>query len=305
MNAKSQAVRCCAGVCLSLLVVTTCAAQEKQGKKDTGTRVILLGTGNPNPDPNHSGPATAIVVNGAVYLVDCGPGIVRRAAAAGLPMPELKRVFVTHLHSDHTAGLSDLILTPWVLERVAPLEAYGPPGLKKMTEHIVAAYEEDIEMRVKGLEGANATGYKVTAHEIQPGVVYKDANVTVKAFQVPHGSWKFAYGYRFETKDRIIVISGDTTFTRDMITQARGTDLLIHEVYCEAGFATRSEQWKKYHRSFHTSSRDLARIAAEAKPKLLVLYHVLLWGQSEGQLLKEIQEIYKGPVAIGKDLQVF
>ncbi len=295
-------VRCCAALFLSLLVAAACAAQDK---KESGTRVILLGTGTPNADPDHSGPATAIVVNGAVYLVDCGPGIVRRAAAAGLPMPELKRVFITHLHSDHTAGFSDLILTPWVLERTAPLEAYGPLGLRKMTEHIVAAYQEDIDMRVKGLEGANPTGYKVNAHEIQPGVVYKDANVTVKAFQVPHGSWKYAYGYRFETKDRFIVISGDTTFTRDMIEQARGVDLLIHEVYCEAGFATRSEQWKKYHRSFHTSSRDLARIAAEAKPKLLVLYHVLLWGQSEGQLLKEIQEIYKRPVAVGRDLQVF
>ncbi|HEV8384556.1 MAG TPA: MBL fold metallo-hydrolase, partial [Candidatus Acidoferrales bacterium] len=108
-----------------------------------------------------------------------------------------------------------------------------------------------------------------------------------------------------ETKDRTIVVSGDTTFSRGMIEQARGADLLIHEVYCEVGFATRSEQWKKYHASFHTASRDLARIAAEAKPKLLVLYHVLLWGQTEAQLMKEIREIHKGPVAVGRDLQVF
>jgi len=220
-------------------------------------------------------------------------------------MEELKRVFITHLHSDHTLGYADLIFTPWVLERSAPLEAYGPPGLKKMTEHIVAAYQEDIAIRTKGLEGANATGYKVNAHEIQPGVIYKDANVAVKAFRVPHAAWKHAYGFRFETKDRTIVISGDTTASKEIIEQARGADILIHEVYCEAGFATRSEQWKKYHSSFHTASRDLARIAAEARPKLLVLYHVLLWGTSEEQLLAEIREIYKGPVAVGKDLQVF
>lgn len=301
MNLKSRTMRWCAGACLALLAVA-CTAQ---GKREVGTRVILLGTGNPNADPERSGPATAMVVNGSIYLVDCGPGAVRRAAAAGLKVEDLKRVFVTHLHSDHTAGYADLILTPWVLERAAPLEAYGPPGLKKMTDHIVAAYEEDIEMREKGLEGANPTGYKVNAHEIQPGVIYKDANVMVKAFRVPHGAWKFSYGFRFETKDRTIVISGDTTFTRDMIEQARGVDVLVHEVYCEAGLATRSEKWKKYHAAFHTASRDLARIAAEAKPKLLVLTHVLLWGQSEGQLLKEIQEIYKGPVAVGKDLQIF
>jgi ribonuclease Z len=302
MSAKWRIVRGCAGVLLALLMALPCTAQEK---KQAGTRVILLGTGNPNPDPDRAGPATAIVVNGAVYLVDCGPGVVRRAAAAGLDMTRLSRVFITHLHSDHTAGFSDLILTPWVMERATPLEAFGPPGLKNMAEHIVAAYQEDIEMRTKGLEGANATGYKVIAREIQPGIAYQDANVRVKAFRVPHGSWKYAYGYRFETKDRTIVVSGDTTFSRGMIEQARGADLLIHEVYCEVGFATRSEQWKKYHASFHTASRDLARIAAEAKPKLLVLYHVLLWGQTEAQLMKEIREIHKGPVAVGRDLQVF
>lgn len=289
---------------LAFFLVVLASAGGAQEKPANGTKVILLGTGNPNADPERSGPATAIVVNGAIYLVDCGPGIVRRAAAAKLPMEELKRVFITHLHSDHTAGLSDLILTPWVLDRTAPLEAYGPPGLKSMSKHIVAAYQEDIQMRVKGLEGANPTGYKVNAHEIQPGVVYKDANVTVKAFRVLHGSWKYAYGYRFETKDRTILISGDTTFTREMIEQARGVDLLIHEVYCEAGLAAREPKWQKYHSSFHTASRDLAKIAAEAKPKLLVLYHALWWKSSEEQLLKEIREVYKGPVAVGRDLQV-
>jgi ribonuclease Z len=238
-------------------------------------------------------------------LVDCGPGVVRRAAAAGLKMEELKRVFITHLHSDHTLGYPDLIFSPWVLEREAALEAYGPPGSKAMTEHILAAYKEDIEIRTKGLEQANTTGYRVNAHEIQPGVVYQDANVTVRAFRVTHGSWEYAFGFRFETKDRTIVISGDTTFTREMVEQARGADLLIHEVYCEAGLAQRPAKWQKYHSNFHTASRDLARIAAEAKPKLLVLYHVLLWSASEEQLLKEIREIYRGPVAVGKDLQVF
>lgn len=290
---------------LACFLTVLASAGSAQEKPASGTKVILLGTGTPNAEPERSGSATAIVVNGAIYLVDCGPGVVRRANAAKLPIAELKRVFITHLHSDHTAGFSDLILTPWVLERTAPLEVYGPPGLKNMSEHIVAAYAEDIEMRAKGLEGANPTGYKVNAHEVQPGEIYKDANVTVKAFRVPHGAWKHAFGYRFETRDRTIVISGDTTASREMVKQARGVDVLIHEVYCEAGFDTRSEKWKKYHASFHTASRDLARIAAEAKPELLVLYHVLLWGQSEGQLMKEIQEIYKGPVALGKDLQVY
>ena len=162
-----------AGWLLCFLVVL-CSDGRAQETPASGTKVILLGTGTPNPDPERAGPAMAIVVNGSVYLVDCGPGIVRRAAAAGLKMPDLKRVFITHLHSDHTAGFSDLIFSPWVLERAAPLEAYGPPGLQNMSEHILAAYAEDIEMRIKGFEGANPTGYKVNAHEIQPGTIYED-----------------------------------------------------------------------------------------------------------------------------------
>lgn len=304
-------MRSCAQKLLLLIVLGVCSVDcQTQGKgvqdrPPSGTQVILLGTGNPNSDPARSGPATAIVVNGEAYVVDCGPGVVRRAAAAGIAMPQLKRVFITHLHSDHTLGYADLIFSPWTLRRAAALEAFGPPGLREMTEHILAAYREDIEIRTKGGEPANLTGYKVNVHEIQPGVVHKDANVTVKAFAVPHGAWKHAYGFRFETADRTIVVSGDTTFSPAMIEQARGVDVLVHEVYSEAGFATRTPEWKAYHSKYHTASKDLARIAAEAKPKLLVLYHVLLWGTPEEQLLKEIREIYSGRVVIAKDLDVF
>lgn len=269
------------------------------------TRVILLGTGTPNPDPDRSGPATAIVVGDSVYLVDCGPGIVRRAAAAKLKMPELKRVFLTHLHHDHTSGLSDLIFTPWTLERTDPLDLYGPPGSAAMAKNILAAYAQDVRLRLDGLEPANTTGHKVTAHDVKPSVIYKDPNVTVRAFAVPHGSWKHAYGYRFETPDKVIVISGDTTKSDEIARQSAGADILIHEVYSEVGLANRPPEWQKYHTAFHTSSRDLARIAAQAKPKLLVLYHVLRWSQSEAGLLAEIAEIYKGKVLIAKDLDVF
>ena len=158
------------------------------------TRVILLGTGTPNAEPDRSGPALAITVNGQAYLVDCGPGIVRRAAAAhragieALAVQRLNRVFITHLHSDHTVGYSDLILTPWVLGRERPLEAYGPPGLTGMTEHVLKAYAEDIQIRIEGLERANAEGCKVNVHEIEAGVIYQDHNVRVTAFPVKHGS---------------------------------------------------------------------------------------------------------------------
>ncbi len=269
------------------------------------TQIVLLGTGTPNADPQRSGPAVAIVVNGTPYLVDCGPGVVRRAAAAKIEAKKLNRVFITHLHSDHTLGYPDLILSPWTLERTEPLEAYGPRGLAGMTKHILKAYEQDIDIRLHGLEPSNKTGYRAVAHEIKPGVVYKDANVTVKAFAVKHGAWKQAFGFRFETPDRTVVISGDTTAADAVVESCNGCDVLIHEVYSTAGFARRTPDWQKYHSNFHTSSQELAELAAKARPGLLVLYHQLFWGTAEEDLLKEVTRVYKGKVVSAHDLDVF
>jgi ribonuclease BN (tRNA processing enzyme) len=283
-------------------------AQHSNGMK---SQVVLLGTGTPNADPLRSGPAVAIVVNETPYLVDFGPGVVRRAAAAAqagvtaLRVENLKRAFVTHLHSDHTAGYADLILTPWVLGRDEPLDVYGPPGIQEMTSHILAAYEQDIRIRLDGLEPANDAGYRVNAHVIEPGVIYQDSNVTVEAFPVKHGNWEHAFGFVFQTADRKIVISGDTAPTESVVEHCDGCDVLVHEVNSMAGFQTRPPEWQRYHRSFHTSSGELAEIAAKARPGLLILYHQLLWGSSEEELLAEIREQYDGKIVSGNDLDVF
>jgi ribonuclease BN (tRNA processing enzyme) len=253
----------------------------------------------------------AIIVDDTPYLVDFGPGVVRRAAAAyrsgvkALAMPKLTRAFVTHLHSDHTAGYPDLIFTPWVLEREQPLEVYGPKGLKAMTKHILKAYQDDINIRLNGLEPANETGYRVKVSEIKPGVIYTDKNVTVRAFLVKHGSWPQAFGYRFDTPDRSIVISGDCAPSESVVNNCNGCDVLIHEVYSQAGFATRSPVWQRYHSSFHTSSRELGEIAAKAKPGLLILYHQLFWGTSDEKLVDEVRQFYNGRVVSGTDLAIF
>jgi ribonuclease BN (tRNA processing enzyme) len=274
----------------------------------------MLGTGNPRPDPDRSGPSVAVVVNDTPYIVDFGPGVVRRAAAAfrkgvaGLTMPKLKTAFVTHLHSDHTVGYPDLIFTPWVLGRKEPLEVYGPTGLKAMTEHILAAYAEDIDIRTNGLEHGNRTGYKVNAHEIKPGVIYKDENVTVKAFLVHHGSWREAYGYRFETPDKVVVISGDCAPSQSVIDNCDGCDVLLHEAYTQAGYDASAEDWRKYVTNFHTSTKELGELATKAKPKLLVLYHQLLFGGAtitEEVLLKEMRQFYGGNVVSAHDLDIY
>ena len=214
------------------------APQESAAARNT--LVVMLGTGTPNPDPERSGPAVAIIAGGKPYLVDCGPGVVRRAEAAfltgvsALDMPNLTRLFVTHLHSDHTAGYADLILTPWVLEREEPLEVYGPPGICSMTDHILAAYAEDIDVRIHGSQPQNESGIQVNAHEIEAGEIYRDENVTVTAFPVVHGDWAHAFGYRFDTTDRAIVISGDTVATDAVVDACSGCDVLVHEVYAAA-----------------------------------------------------------------------
>lgn len=276
------------------------------------TQVVLLGTGTPNADPERSGPATAIVVNDTPYLVDFGPGLVRRAAAAygngvtGLAVNKLNLAFATHLHSDHTVGLSDLLFTPWVLDRKDPLQVYGPRGVRAMIKHIQRAYAADIQIRLHGGEPSNKTGWQAIAHEIKPGVVYKDQNVTVIAFRVKHGRWKEAFGYRFVTPDRTIVISGDCAPSEAIIEQCNGCDVLVHEVYSQAGFQKRPPAWQQYHSRYHTSTVELATIAAKAKPGLLVLTHQLFWGTSEADMLREIREAgYQGKVASGRDLAVY
>lgn len=276
-----------------------------------GTRVVMLGTGNPSADPERSGPAVAVVVNDRAYLVDCGPGVVRRAAAAekngvaALKVTDLKTVFITHLHSDHTLGYPDLIFSPWVLGRGEPLEAYGPRGLRKMTAHIEKAWSEDVRVRRQGLEQANASGYKVNVHEIRPGVVYRDANVTVTAFPVKHGIWKEAYGYTFQTRDRKIVISGDTAPTDEVVKACEGCDVLLHEVFNPHGAELNDQHWKEYFATFHTSPEELGEIARRARPKLLVVYHQVLEKLPETDLTEQIKQAYKGNWVSAKDLGIY
>src|SRR6266576_2421028 len=223
-------------VLVPMLLTASLAAGQPQTAAASKTRIVLLGTGNPGPDPDRSGPATAIVVNDTAYLIDFGPGVVRRASAAfldkgikALEPTKLRVAFVTHLHSDHTVGYSDLIFTAWTIGRRVPLEVYGPKGLKAMTEHLLEAYRVDIETRTNpdGNQRGFPEGHNVNAHEISPGVVYKDANVTVTAFATKHAME--SYGYRLDTSDRSIVISGDTNPVEATINACNSCDVLIHE----------------------------------------------------------------------------
>jgi len=280
--------------------------------KSKDTQVVILGTGTPNINPRRFGACVAIIVNGKPYLVDFGPGTVQQASAAyeagikALAMQNLTIAFLTHIHSDHTAGFADLILTPWILGRTQPLRVFGPPGIIAMSNHILSAYRRGIRMRIEGAEKADPSGYKVFSEEIKPGLIYEDDNVKVKAFPVKHGAFQYAFGYRFETPSRIIVISGDTIPTESLIANATGCDILIHEVYSMAWFQSHSPKDQKYHASSHTSSLELAEIANRTRPRLLVLTHQLMQPEeTEQDLLNEVRRHYKGKVAYGRELNVF
>jgi ribonuclease BN (tRNA processing enzyme)/acetyl esterase/lipase len=315
---------------LETIVPRGLTSQETE-KSTSRTRVILLGTGTPVPDPDRSGPATAIVVDDHAYLVDFGPGVVRRAELAALtrniPAVEpgnLKVAFVTHLHSDHTAGYSDLILTGWTSGRTVPLEVYGPSGVQSMTEHIVQAYRVDIETRTNadGNQRRFPNGWRVNAHEIKAGVIYKDDKVTVTAFATKHAME--SYGYRFDTPDRRIVISGDTNPVEETIKFCDSCDILIHEAQPLQLLAKMPESIQSFVAKYHTTTEQLAELATRAKPKLLVIYHTVsfppgiapprllppkggadaLYASPE-MLQKEIGSRYSGKFVIGKDLDVY
>ncbi len=272
--------------------------------------LVLMGTGTPNAEPKRSGPALAIVVNGDAYVVDCGPGLVRQATTAhamgveALAVHKLRRAFITHLHSDHTAGYPDLILTPWVLERSVPLQVYGPAGLRAMTDHILSAYQADIQERLNGLEPANEAGYLVEVSEIEEGRVYEDDRLRVDACRAEHGAWP-AFSYRFTAAGRSVVISGDTAPHDRMLAFYADCDILVHEVYSAAGLESRPDEWKRYHSAVHTSSHELGAIARDTKPKTLVLTHQLLWGESPESLIRDISAEYSGAIVVGKDLDRF
>ena len=278
----------------------------------TTARVVLLGTGTPIPDPERSGPSLAIVVNGMSYVVDAGPGVVRRAVAAALRdsisalrAPNLRYLFLTHLHSDHTLGVPDIMLTPAVMHRKGPLTVYGPPGTRAMVDRILEAYREDIDLRVHRLERGDPEAYRIIVHEVKVGIVYRDSNVTVRAFRVPHGSWPTALGYRFDAHGRSIVISGDTRPSDAVVDACRGCDVLVHEVYSKKGFDRLDSASRRYHSTFHTSALELGDLATRARPKLLLLTHILFFGETADEIVGETRSRYTGQVVAGADLAVY
>ena len=275
------------------------------------THFFVLGSGTPNPNPERMGSAYLVLADDTPYLFDFGSGVVRRVAALSsewggnfskLDVTQLEYAFLSHIHSDHTLGLADLIITPWIMGRDKPLKIFGPEAAKDMADHIIKAYQPDIDYRIYGTQPQNDKGYKAIFTSIEEGVIYEDKNIMVTAFLNDHGDLAESYGFLIQTDDKTILISGDTGPSANLLRYGKEVDILVHEVYSQAGFEKKEPDWKIYHKAHHTSPSELAKIAKKLNPKTLVLSHILFWGSSEGEVLEEIMKDYDGKVILADDL---
>ena len=292
-------------ILLLLLLISTASAS---------TKLFILGTGTPNPNPERMGSSYLVLANDEPYLFDYGTGVVRRIASfspswggeyQALEVENLKYAFLTHIHSDHTLGLADLIITPWIMGRSEPLKIFGPKGAKYMHTNIIKAYQPDIDYRIYGTQPQNSTGYKVIFNELKDKFVYQDENIKVTAFSNDHGDLQESYGFLIETIDKRILISGDTAMSKNLISYGEDLDYLIHEIYSQKGFDNKTPDWQKYHQAHHTGPKEVAEIANLLQPKSLILSHILFWGSSEQEILDEVKTFYSGKIIVAEDGMIF
>ena len=265
--------------------------------------VLLLGTGYPRPDPEHAGPSTMVIAGDAWFVVDAGRGATMRIAATELKYANLRGVFLTHLHSDHTAGLPDLFNTSWQFGRKkVPLELYGPRGTKKLANAMLDFFEEDIHLRRDVLERHPAAGATIRSHIVREGVVFDDGNVKVTAFAVDHRPVEHAFGYRFESGGRTVVLSGDTRPTENLVRYAKGADVLVLEAYLPEHFlrVDTPEVAARLMR-YHTSAEEAGELAQRAGVKKLVLTHLIPAG-SDDVFRERAGRAFKGEIVAGRDL---
>jgi ribonuclease BN (tRNA processing enzyme) len=255
------------------------APGSAQGAK---TRLILLGTGGgPRPRTTSAGSAQVIVANGTAYVIDCGDGVARQLVFASVPLPSLRHVFITHQHSDHTADYGNLIWLSWAAGLRTRVDTWGPPPLDEMTRLFLQMNAADIKTRIAD-EGRVPLAPLVHVHELKEGgLVMEDENMRVTAGLVVHPPVTPSFAYRFDARDRSIVISGDTAKSENLIKLAKGADVLVHEAMYEPAIdrlvakVPNATTLKKHIIESHTTPEDCGRVAAAAGVKTLVLSHLV------------------------------
>jgi ribonuclease BN (tRNA processing enzyme) len=269
------------------------------------SRLILLGTaGGPTPKIRASAPAQIIVIGDRGYLIDCGNGVARQMARAGV-FRTLRHVFITHHHSDHNADYGTLLLLEWGDALKTRVDTWGPPPLARMTKLFLEMSAPDIDVRMRD-EGRPPLAPLIHPHEIaRGGVVLRDDLVTVTCALVPHPLVSMALAYRFDCPDRSIVISGDTAPSDALATLARGADILVHETLWVPGAPGAPGSALRTHiMNSHTSVEDAGRLAARAGVKTLVLSHLVPADAlpPDDQLIAAARSTFSGQIVVGNDL---
>lgn len=290
----------------------TLAATARLGSGQSRTRLILLGTGGgPRPRKASSAAAQVIVTNSVAYVIDCGDGVARQLAFAGVPLTTLRHVFITHQHSDHNADYGNLIWLAWAAGLSSRVDTWGPPPLENMTKLFFEMNKYDIDTRLSN-EARVPLAPLVHVHELHDGGgVMSDDDVKVTAALVDHAPVVPAFAFRFDARDRSIVISGDTAPSQNLVKLAGGADILVHSVMYPRALdrlvarVPNAAALKASILAHQTSAEDAGRVAEEAGVKTLVLSHFVPPDDPEvtdAMWLEAAKKHFRGPVIVGKDL---
>ncbi|MDP7707228.1 MULTISPECIES: ribonuclease Z [unclassified Mycobacterium] len=268
--------------------------------------VTLLGTGSPIPDPNRAGPATLVRAGGQVFLVDCGRGVLQRAAAVGVGAAGLSALLLTHLHSDHIAELGDVLITSWVTNFAPdppPLQIIGPPGTADVVEATLKAFGHDIGYRIAHHADLNAPP-PIEVHEYTEGPVWERDGVTIRVAPTDHRPVAPTIGFRIEFDGAAVVLAGDTVPCATLDELSAGADALVHTVIRKDILTHVPQQRVKDVCDYHSSVQEAAATAARAGVSTLILTHyvpAIVPGQEEQWRSLAATE-FGGRIELGDDL---
>jgi ribonuclease BN (tRNA processing enzyme) len=298
----------------STLAVSACLDPIVAFTQSNRTRIILLGTkGGPTltTRTNRSNAATLLLINDVPYVIDCGYGVSRQLINAGVSLDRLRYVFITHDHSDHDLEYGALLYNAWTTRQSPRVDAYGPIGLRRLTRNFFNYMKFDIDTRIVD-EGLGDPRKLITVHQFnRSGIVMQNQDVKVTSLRVRHPPITQSYAYRFDAKDRSIVISGDTAYAPELAALAKGADVLIHEVMYLPALEKLIQQnpgakrLREHLLASHTSTEDVGRIAAQAGVKTLVLTHFVPGDDpsiTDEQWTDGIRKNFSGKIVVGKDL---
>jgi ribonuclease BN (tRNA processing enzyme) len=276
------------------------------------TRIVFLGTkGGPRIGLNAANPTNLVVVNDTPFVIDCGAGVSHQLIAAGVPIPSVKYIFISHHHSDHNLEYGNLVYNAWAAGLSTPIHSFGPKGIEEMTRTYWELNKFDVETRIAD-EGRPDPRPLLIAKDItDDGVVLQTPDVKVTAFRTPHPPIVDNFAYKFETPDGTIVFSSDTAYNPKLAEFAGGADVLVHEaLYLPAVdrlvIKTKNgATLKKHLLDSHTTTEDVGRIAAQAGVKVLVLSHFVPGDDPEvtdDDWTRDVKKNFSGRIIVARDL---